>query len=166
MVLWVVTSFSPTKLTKYIPNYYAYVNMWLFLHILYTLFILTLSSLVFTVLVSKTSKLDYINFTWNKMTAFEFEKHWRENNRTEKIDFLHMIQVGHSWTNYRSFIRSFSDICILTIYCMYAKNTLEYMVMFMFSSDAVLCEGSWCHHLLLPQPIEQEWETSHNSCVR
>ncbi|XP_067112757.1 histamine N-methyltransferase-like isoform X2 [Osmerus mordax] len=47
----------------------------------------------YKVLVSKTPKLDYINFTWNKMTAFEFEKHWRENNRTEKIDFLHMIQM-------------------------------------------------------------------------
>lgn len=47
----------------------------------------------YKVLVSKTQNLEYINFTWNKMTASEFEEHWRKNNMTKKIDFLHMIQM-------------------------------------------------------------------------
>uniref|UniRef100_A0A8C7JZK1 Histamine N-methyltransferase n=1 Tax=Oncorhynchus kisutch TaxID=8019 RepID=A0A8C7JZK1_ONCKI len=37
--------------------------------------------------------LDYIKFTWNKMTATEFEKDWREKNYTKKMDFIHMIQM-------------------------------------------------------------------------
>nr|XP_055072376.1 histamine N-methyltransferase-like isoform X1 [Misgurnus anguillicaudatus] len=44
-------------------------------------------------LVSKTPNLDYINFTWNKMTALEFEKHWQEENLGEKMDFIHLIQM-------------------------------------------------------------------------
>lgn len=47
----------------------------------------------YKVLVSKTQNLEYINFTWNKMTASEFEEHWRKNDMTKKIDFLHMIQM-------------------------------------------------------------------------
>lgn len=43
--------------------------------------------------VSTTPDLDHINFTWNKMTASEFERHWQEKNPGEKMDFIHMIQV-------------------------------------------------------------------------
>ncbi|XP_065105101.1 histamine N-methyltransferase-like [Paramisgurnus dabryanus] len=47
----------------------------------------------YKVLVSKTPNLDYINFTWNKMTASEFEKHWQEINLGKKMDFIHLIQM-------------------------------------------------------------------------
>ncbi|XP_065105103.1 histamine N-methyltransferase-like [Paramisgurnus dabryanus] len=47
----------------------------------------------YKVLVSKTPNLDYINFTWNKMTASEFEKHWQEKNLGKKMDFIHLIQM-------------------------------------------------------------------------
>ncbi|XP_036397321.1 histamine N-methyltransferase [Megalops cyprinoides] len=47
----------------------------------------------YKMLVSKTPNLEHINFTWNKMTASEFEKHWREKNITKKMDFIHMIQM-------------------------------------------------------------------------
>ena len=46
------------------------------------------------VLVSKTSDLEYIKFTWNKNTASEFEQHWKENKMSKKADFIHMIQVN------------------------------------------------------------------------
>lgn len=46
------------------------------------------------VLVSQKPDLDYINFTWNKMTASEFEEHWKVKKTTKKADFVHMIQVG------------------------------------------------------------------------
>ncbi|XP_061092951.1 histamine N-methyltransferase-like [Conger conger] len=44
-------------------------------------------------LVSKTPELANVKFSWNKMTASEFETHWTENNFTEKMDFIHMIQM-------------------------------------------------------------------------
>uniref|UniRef100_A0A8C1A1W1 Histamine N-methyltransferase n=1 Tax=Cyprinus carpio carpio TaxID=630221 RepID=A0A8C1A1W1_CYPCA len=47
----------------------------------------------YKVRVSTTPDLDYINFTWNKMTASELEKHWQEKNPGEKMDFIHMIQM-------------------------------------------------------------------------
>ncbi|XP_073711168.1 histamine N-methyltransferase isoform X6 [Misgurnus anguillicaudatus] len=47
----------------------------------------------YKVLVSNTPNLDYINFTWNKMTASEFEKHWQEKNLGIKMDFIHLIQM-------------------------------------------------------------------------
>ncbi|KAG7466941.1 hypothetical protein MATL_G00147730 [Megalops atlanticus] len=47
----------------------------------------------YKMLVSKTPNLEHINFTWNKMTSSEFEKHWREKNITKKMDFIHMIQM-------------------------------------------------------------------------
>ena len=46
------------------------------------------------VLVSKKPDLDHIKFTWNKMTATEFEEHWRVKKMSKKADFIHMIQVG------------------------------------------------------------------------
>ncbi|XP_065138280.1 histamine N-methyltransferase-like [Paramisgurnus dabryanus] len=47
----------------------------------------------YKVLVSETANLDYINFTWNKMTASEFEKQWQEKNLGKKMDFIHLIQM-------------------------------------------------------------------------
>ncbi|KAL2081499.1 hypothetical protein ACEWY4_023352 [Coilia grayii] len=47
----------------------------------------------YKVLVSKTPNLEYINFTWNKMTASEFETHWKEKKLDKKFDFIHMIQM-------------------------------------------------------------------------
>ncbi|XP_028846568.1 histamine N-methyltransferase [Denticeps clupeoides] len=44
-------------------------------------------------LVSDTRDLDYVNFIWNKMTACEFQKRWKENKLEKKIDFIHMIQM-------------------------------------------------------------------------
>ncbi|XP_018537518.1 histamine N-methyltransferase-like isoform X1 [Lates calcarifer] len=47
----------------------------------------------FIVLVSQKPGLDYIKFTWNKMTASGFEEHWKVKNMTKKADFIHMIQM-------------------------------------------------------------------------
>ncbi|XP_059199034.1 histamine N-methyltransferase [Centropristis striata] len=47
----------------------------------------------YRVKVSQKPELDYIKFTWNKMTASEFEEHWREKKITKKADFIHMIQM-------------------------------------------------------------------------
>lgn len=63
-------------------------NIYISLLILYQI-----CSCCFSVLVSKTPNLDHINFIWNKMTASEFENHWKEKNLDKKFDFIHMIQV-------------------------------------------------------------------------
>ncbi|XP_028993039.1 histamine N-methyltransferase-like [Betta splendens] len=47
----------------------------------------------YKVLVSKNRDLDHVKFTWNKMTALEFEEHWKEKKTTTKADFIHMIQM-------------------------------------------------------------------------
>lgn len=47
----------------------------------------------YAVKVSQKPDLDYITFHWNKMTAAEFEEHWRGNNMSKEVDFIHMIQV-------------------------------------------------------------------------
>ncbi|XP_070771237.1 histamine N-methyltransferase-like [Enoplosus armatus] len=47
----------------------------------------------YRVMVSRKPDLDYIKFTWNKMTASEFEKNWKVNKTTKKADFIHMIQM-------------------------------------------------------------------------
>ncbi|KAJ8405974.1 hypothetical protein AAFF_G00308620 [Aldrovandia affinis] len=44
-------------------------------------------------LVSKTPDLEHVKFSWNKMTASEFEENWRQKNFTKKMDFIHMIQM-------------------------------------------------------------------------
>ncbi|XP_076858350.1 histamine N-methyltransferase-like isoform X2 [Brachyhypopomus gauderio] len=44
-------------------------------------------------LVSKTSDLDHVTFTWNNMKTSEFEKAWKERNPDKKMDFIHMIQM-------------------------------------------------------------------------
>lgn len=50
------------------------------------------------VLVSQKPDLNYIQFTWNKMTASDFEEHWKVKKMTKKADFIHMIQVGVAGT--------------------------------------------------------------------
>ncbi|XP_036432656.1 histamine N-methyltransferase-like isoform X1 [Colossoma macropomum] len=47
----------------------------------------------YKVLVSKTPDLDHITFRWNKMTASEFEKDWKERSPEKRMDFIHMIQM-------------------------------------------------------------------------
>lgn len=47
----------------------------------------------YKILVSKKPDLDYIKFNWNKMTASEFEEHWKAQKMTKKADFIHMIQM-------------------------------------------------------------------------
>ncbi|KAM7380751.1 hypothetical protein PAMP_004026 [Pampus punctatissimus] len=47
----------------------------------------------YRVLVSQKQGLDYITFAWNKMTASEFEEHWKVKKMTKKADFIHMIQM-------------------------------------------------------------------------
>ncbi|XP_047455980.1 histamine N-methyltransferase-like [Mugil cephalus] len=47
----------------------------------------------YKVLVSQKPDLDYVKFNWNKMTAAEFEEHWRAKKMTKKADFIHMIQM-------------------------------------------------------------------------
>lgn len=45
-------------------------------------------------MVSQKRDLDYVSFNWNKMTAAEFEEHWRANKMTKEADFIHMIEVS------------------------------------------------------------------------
>ncbi|XP_068187686.1 histamine N-methyltransferase-like [Antennarius striatus] len=41
--------------------------------------------------VSQTPGLDYIKWNWNNMTVQDFEKDWKEKERTKKFDFIHML---------------------------------------------------------------------------
>ncbi|XP_048863775.1 histamine N-methyltransferase-like isoform X2 [Brienomyrus brachyistius] len=41
----------------------------------------------------RTPNLENVNFTWNQMTASEFEKHWRGRQPEKNVDFIHMIQM-------------------------------------------------------------------------
>lgn len=47
----------------------------------------------YRVTVSKRPDLDYIRFTWNKMTAAEFEEQWKLKQTAKKADFIHLIQM-------------------------------------------------------------------------
>nr|XP_046260170.1 histamine N-methyltransferase [Scatophagus argus] len=47
----------------------------------------------YKVLVSQKPGLDYVKFSWNKMTASEFEEHWKAKKMTKKADFIHLIQM-------------------------------------------------------------------------
>ncbi|XP_041857668.1 histamine N-methyltransferase isoform X3 [Melanotaenia boesemani] len=47
----------------------------------------------YKVLVSQKPELNYAKFTWNKMTASEFEEQWKLKKMTKKADFIHMIQM-------------------------------------------------------------------------
>ncbi|XP_068188019.1 histamine N-methyltransferase-like [Antennarius striatus] len=44
-------------------------------------------------LASQTPGLDYIKWNWNNMTVQEFEKDWKEKERTKKFDFIHMFEM-------------------------------------------------------------------------
>nr|XP_040058011.1 histamine N-methyltransferase-like isoform X5 [Gasterosteus aculeatus aculeatus] len=48
---------------------------------------------IFMSLVSQKPALDYIKFSWNQMTAIEFEEHCKAKKTTKKADFIHMIQM-------------------------------------------------------------------------
>uniref|UniRef100_A0A3Q3W023 Histamine N-methyltransferase n=1 Tax=Mola mola TaxID=94237 RepID=A0A3Q3W023_MOLML len=47
----------------------------------------------YRVLVSQKPDLNHITFHWNKMTAAEFEEHWKVKTTCKKVDFIHMIQM-------------------------------------------------------------------------
>ncbi|KAG7503689.1 hypothetical protein JOB18_043207 [Solea senegalensis] len=47
----------------------------------------------YRVSVAQKPELDYIKFTWNKMTASEFEEAWKVKKLTKRADFIHMIQM-------------------------------------------------------------------------
>uniref|UniRef100_A0A8C6T492 Histamine N-methyltransferase n=1 Tax=Neogobius melanostomus TaxID=47308 RepID=A0A8C6T492_9GOBI len=47
----------------------------------------------YKVMVAQKPDLEHITFTWNQMTASEFEEQWRLKNITKKADFIHMLQV-------------------------------------------------------------------------
>ncbi|XP_068188032.1 histamine N-methyltransferase-like [Antennarius striatus] len=44
-------------------------------------------------LVSQTPGLDHMKWNWNIMTIQEFEKDWKEKERTKKFDFIHMFEA-------------------------------------------------------------------------
>ncbi|XP_020786494.2 histamine N-methyltransferase-like [Boleophthalmus pectinirostris] len=63
--------------------------------------------------------LDPVNFTWNQMTASEFEEQWRQRNITKKIDFIHMLHMlyyvedpGATVRFYQSLLRKNGKILI------------------------------------------------------
>lgn len=60
--------------------------------------------------MSQKPELDYIKFGWNKMTAAEFEEHWKEQKMNKKADFIHLIQVG---------VLSFPTFCVFVTHHMY-----------------------------------------------
>ncbi|XP_068187645.1 histamine N-methyltransferase-like [Antennarius striatus] len=43
--------------------------------------------------VSQTPGLGYITYSWNEMTAQEFQDQWKERQTAKKVDFIHMIQM-------------------------------------------------------------------------
>ncbi|XP_023664621.1 histamine N-methyltransferase-like [Paramormyrops kingsleyae] len=61
-------------------------------------------------LVSRTPNLGNVNFTWNQMTASEFEKHWRERQSEKKLDFIHMIQMLYYVTDTAATISFFRSL--------------------------------------------------------
>ncbi|XP_055021282.1 histamine N-methyltransferase-like [Boleophthalmus pectinirostris] len=63
--------------------------------------------------------LDPVNFTWNQMTASEFEEQWRQRNITKKVDFIHMLHMlyyvedpGATLRFYQSLLRKNGKILI------------------------------------------------------
>ncbi|XP_068600098.1 histamine N-methyltransferase-like [Brachionichthys hirsutus] len=60
-------------------------------------------------LVSQTPGLDYINCSWKQLTVEEFEKDWKENETTKKVDLIHMFQMLYYVKDFRhtiSFLQS------------------------------------------------------------
>lgn len=75
-------------------------------------------SVCVTVSVSQKPGLDYINFSWNKMTAAEFEHQWKEKKTNKKADFIHLIQVVARFHPPDVLIPSYSlDECVLKTVC-------------------------------------------------
>lgn len=75
-------------------------------------------SVCVAVSVSQKPELDYINFSWNKMTAAEFEHQWKEKKTNKKADFIHLIQVVASFHPSVVLIQSYSlDGCVLKTTC-------------------------------------------------
>ncbi|XP_028250272.1 histamine N-methyltransferase [Parambassis ranga] len=64
----------------------------------------------YRILVSQKQDLDYIKFTWNKMTASEFEEHWKAKNMTKKADFIHMIQMLYYVKDPEATLRFFQSL--------------------------------------------------------
>lgn len=78
--------------------------------------------------MSQKADLDYISFNWNKMTAAEFEEHWKANKMSKEADFIHMIQVGvamvmlltqrlyfnHSWNTFLLSVHLIFNRCCIT----------------------------------------------------
>lgn len=40
--------------------------------------------------------MDCVTFSWNEMTAKEFESNWKKRNSGKKMHLISMIQVGTS----------------------------------------------------------------------
>lgn len=116
--------------------------------------------------VSTTPNLDYINFTWNEMTAAEFEKHWQEKHLGKKMDFVHMIQVmsnqqrRYHWSYYYMFILHlnilfrfklpFESQCNLLLA---PSQSCSLFIFYICLTDAVLCQRSRGHSLIFPEPL-------------
>ncbi|XP_010793048.1 histamine N-methyltransferase [Notothenia coriiceps] len=64
----------------------------------------------YKVMVSQKPNLDYIKFTWNKMTSSEFEEQWRVKKMTKKADFIHMIQMLYYVKDPRATIEFFQSL--------------------------------------------------------
>ncbi|XP_048863796.1 histamine N-methyltransferase-like [Brienomyrus brachyistius] len=61
-------------------------------------------------LMLRTPNMENINFTWNQMTASEFEKHWIERQSEKKLDFIHMIQMLYCVTDTAATISFFRSL--------------------------------------------------------
>ncbi|XP_034050138.1 histamine N-methyltransferase-like isoform X2 [Thalassophryne amazonica] len=61
-------------------------------------------------LVSQRPDLDYIKFSWNMMTASEFEESWKVKKITKKVDFIHMIQVLYYMEDLESTITFYQSL--------------------------------------------------------
>ncbi|XP_029703634.1 histamine N-methyltransferase-like isoform X1 [Takifugu rubripes] len=61
-------------------------------------------------LVAQTPTLDYITFNWNRMTATEFEEHWRASETTKEADFIHMIQMLYYVNDPEATVRFFQSL--------------------------------------------------------
>lgn len=114
---------------------------------------ISLSYLRGIVLVSQKPGLDYINFSWNKMTAAEFECQWKEKKMNKKADFIHLIQVVAPFHPPVDFIQSSSSECD-------RKSSSSGKC-----TDAVLCDGPRSHSEFLPESPGQEREAPHHSGV-
>ncbi|XP_024141856.1 histamine N-methyltransferase isoform X2 [Oryzias melastigma] len=47
----------------------------------------------YKVLVGQKPELSFVKFSWNQMTAAQFEEHWKLKKTMKKADFIHMVQM-------------------------------------------------------------------------